>query len=63
VASMVPGAPAPWSRITSDSETINQALSFALINVLGGALLLVWLAYSMLVKSVPFGMRRYEGEP
>ena len=44
------------SRITSDSETINQALSFALINVLGGALLIVWLAYSMLVKSVPFAL-------
>ncbi|MEP7358914.1 MAG: ABC transporter ATP-binding protein, partial [Anaerolineales bacterium] len=44
------------SRITSDSETINQALSFALINVLGGVLLIVWLAYSMLVKSVPFAL-------
>ena len=44
------------SRITNDSETINQALSFALINVLSGILLLVWLAYSMLVKSVPFAL-------
>jgi ATP-binding cassette subfamily B protein len=44
------------SRITNDAETINQALSFALINVLGGALLLVWVAYSMLVKSLPFAL-------
>jgi ATP-binding cassette subfamily B protein len=44
------------SRITSDSETIQQALSFALINVLSGALLLVWTAYNMLTRSVPFAL-------
>jgi ATP-binding cassette subfamily B protein len=44
------------SRITSDSDTIQQALSFALINVLGGILLLIWIAYNMLTKSVPFAL-------
>ncbi len=44
------------SRITSDSETIQQALSFALINVLSGVLLIVWTAYNMLVRSVPFAL-------
>ncbi len=44
------------SRITNDAETINQALSFALVNVLSGALLLVWITYTMLAKSLPFAL-------
>jgi ATP-binding cassette subfamily B multidrug efflux pump len=44
------------SRITNDAETINQALSFALMNVLTGVLLLVWIAYTMLTKSPPFAL-------
>ncbi len=44
------------SRITNDAETINQALSFALMNVLSGGLLLVWIAYTMLTKSLPFAL-------
>ena len=44
------------SRITNDAETINQALSFALMNVLTGVLLLVWVAYTMLAKSFPFAL-------
>jgi ATP-binding cassette, subfamily B, multidrug efflux pump len=44
------------SRITNDSETIQQALSFALINVLGGILLLVWTAYNMLTRNLPFAL-------
>jgi ATP-binding cassette subfamily B protein len=44
------------SRITNDSETIQQALSFALMNVLSGALLIVWTAYNMLARSVPFAL-------
>ncbi len=35
------------SRITNDSDTIQQAFNFALVNVLSGALLLVWIAYAM----------------
>lgn len=44
------------SRITNDMETINQAISFALVNVLSGSLLLVWIAYTMLTKSLPYAL-------
>jgi len=44
------------SRITNDSEAIQQALSFALVNVATGALLLVWIAYNMLARSLVFGL-------
>ncbi len=44
------------SRITNDTETIQQAFSFALVNVLSGALLLVWIGYNMLKASVPFAL-------
>jgi ATP-binding cassette subfamily B protein len=44
------------SRITNDSDTIQQALSFALVNVASGILLLVWIAYNMLIKNVPFAL-------
>ncbi len=44
------------SRITNDSDTIQQALSFALVNVVGGLLLLVWIAYNMLTKNLPFAL-------
>ncbi len=44
------------SRITNDSSTIEQAISFALVNVVSGVLLLVWIAYNMLSKNVPFAL-------
>jgi ATP-binding cassette subfamily B multidrug efflux pump len=44
------------SRITNDSDTIQQALSFALVNVVGGVLLLVWIAYNMVTKNLPFAL-------
>jgi ATP-binding cassette, subfamily B, multidrug efflux pump len=44
------------SRITNDTETITQAINFALVNVASGTLLLVWIAYNMLSKSVPFAL-------
>jgi ATP-binding cassette subfamily B protein len=44
------------SRITNDTETINQAISFALVNVASGALLLVWITYNMLTKNIPFAL-------
>ncbi len=44
------------SRITNDTETINQAFSFALVNVAGGILLLAWIGYNMLSKSLPFAL-------
>ncbi len=44
------------SRITNDTSAIEQAISFALVNVFGGILLLVWVAYSMFASSVPFAL-------
>jgi ATP-binding cassette subfamily B protein len=44
------------SRITNDSDTIQQALSFALVNVASGILLLVWIAYNMLTKNWQFAL-------
>ena len=44
------------SRITNDTSAIEQAFSFALVNVFSGILLLVWVAYNMLARSVPFAL-------
>jgi ATP-binding cassette subfamily B protein len=44
------------SRFTSDSETIQQALSFALVQVLSGALLIVWIMVEMLQTNVPYAL-------
>jgi ATP-binding cassette subfamily B multidrug efflux pump len=42
------------SRITNDTTAIEQAISFALVNVFSGSLLLVWVSYSMLTTNLPF---------
>jgi len=44
------------SRITNDTDTIQQAFSFALINVLSGVLLLVWIAFSMIEKNFTYAL-------
>ena len=44
------------SRITNDTETIGQAFNFALMNVISGAVLLVWISYNMLSKNVTFAL-------
>ncbi len=44
------------SRITNDSSAIEQAFSFALVQVFGGALTLAWVAYNMLTASLPFAL-------
>ena len=44
------------SRITSDSDTIQQALGFALLNVVSGALLIVWIMVEMLRANVPYAL-------
>jgi len=36
------------SRITNDADTIQQAISFPLVSVVQGSLLIVWIAFSML---------------
>jgi ATP-binding cassette subfamily B protein len=44
------------SRITNDTTAIEQAFSFALVNVFSGILLLVWVAYNMLTTNLPFAL-------
>jgi ATP-binding cassette subfamily B protein len=44
------------SRITNDADTVQQAVSFALVQVLSGGLLIVWIAYNMLTRSVPYAL-------
>ncbi len=44
------------SRITNDSETIQQAISFALLNVFSGIMLLSWVSYNMVRLSLPFAL-------
>ena len=44
------------SRITNDTTAIEQAFSFALVNVFSGILLLVWVAYNMLTSNLPLAL-------
>ena len=44
------------SRITNDTSAIEQAFSFALVNVFSGILLLVWVAYNMIANNLPFAL-------
>jgi ATP-binding cassette subfamily B protein len=44
------------SRITNDSETIQQAMNFALVQVFSGVLLIVWIAYNMITLSLPYAL-------
>jgi ATP-binding cassette subfamily B protein len=44
------------SRITNDIDTMQQALSFALVNVTGGVLLIGWILVSMLTLSLPYAL-------
>jgi ATP-binding cassette subfamily B multidrug efflux pump len=44
------------SRITNDTSTLQQAISFALVQVLSGALLLVWFAWTMLMLNWAYAL-------
>jgi ATP-binding cassette subfamily B protein len=44
------------SRITNDVNTIQQAMSFALVQVLSGVLLLVWIGWSMLAANTVYAL-------
>ncbi len=44
------------SRITNDMDTLQQAMSFVLVQVTSGVLLLVWVAITMLRDSVPYAL-------
>lgn len=44
------------SRVTSDTDTIQQAFSYALVNVFSGILLMVWVAIKMFGINVPYAL-------
>lgn len=44
------------SRLTNDTDTINQALSFALMSVISGTLLIIWIGIKMLRANVPYAL-------
>ncbi|HET6845957.1 MAG TPA: ABC transporter ATP-binding protein [Anaerolineales bacterium] len=44
------------SRITNDTSAIEQAISFALVNVIGAVLGLLWVAYYMITASPPLAL-------
>jgi ATP-binding cassette, subfamily B, multidrug efflux pump len=44
------------SRITNDANTIQQAISFPLVSVVQGSLLIVWIAYSMISQSPAYAL-------
>ena len=44
------------SRITNDTDTIQQVLSFALLQVVSGALTMVWIVIKMLQTNVPYAL-------
>jgi ATP-binding cassette subfamily B protein len=44
------------SRITNDTDTIQQAFSFALLQVVSGALTMVWIVVKMLQTNVPYSI-------
>lgn len=44
------------SRFTNDTDTIQQVIGFGLVSVVQGALLIVWIIYTMLSKSWAFAL-------
>jgi ATP-binding cassette, subfamily B, multidrug efflux pump len=49
-------AGAVMSRITNDMDTLQQAISFVLISVSSGLLLIIWIGIVMLQMSVPYAL-------
>ena len=44
------------SRVTSDTDTIQQVFSFALLSVVSGFLLMIWIGITMLQTNVPYAL-------
>lgn len=44
------------SRVTSDTDTIQQVFAFGLVSVLSGVLLIVWIGYEMLRENLVYGL-------
>ena len=44
------------SRVTNDMDTIQQGMTFALVQVVSGIFLITWVAYNMLTTSVAYAL-------
>jgi ATP-binding cassette subfamily B protein len=44
------------SRFTNDTDTLQQVIGFGLVSVIQGTLLIVWIVYTMLARSVSFAL-------
>lgn len=44
------------SRFTNDMDTLQQIMGFGLVSVMQGGLLILWIVYTMLSKSIPFAL-------
>lgn len=44
------------SRVTNDTDTIQQAFSFALLQVISGVVIIVWISQRMLAANVPYAL-------
>lgn len=44
------------SRLTNDTDTINQVIGFGLVSVVQGVLLIVWIVYTMFARSAPYAL-------
>lgn len=44
------------SRFTNDTDTLQQIIGFGLVSVIQGALLILWIIYTMFSKSVSFAL-------
>lgn len=44
------------SRVTNDADTIQQGMTFALIQVLSGAMTILWVGYNMLTTNAPYAL-------
>jgi ATP-binding cassette subfamily B multidrug efflux pump len=44
------------SRLTNDTDTINQVIGFGLVSVVQGVLLIVWIVYTMFARSAAYAL-------
>ena len=44
------------SRLTNDTDTLQQAISFALVQVVRGTLMILWLVFVMFRRNMPFAL-------
>ncbi len=44
------------SRVTNDADTIQQAISFALVQVVSGSMLIAWISYAMFRQSAAYAL-------